>query len=80
MYYYYSLILLVPALILGIYAQAKVSSTVKRYSQIPSARGLTGAQGARELLNSAGLNDVAIERGFDAHFAKAYRERAYLRL
>ena len=61
MYYYYSLILLVPALILGIYAQAKVSSTFKRYSQIPSARGLTGAQGARELLNSAGLNDVAIE-------------------
>jgi Zn-dependent membrane protease YugP len=61
MYYWYSLILLVPALILGIYAQAKVSSTFKRYSQIPSARGLTGAQGARQLLNSAGLSDVAIE-------------------
>jgi Zn-dependent membrane protease YugP len=61
MYYYYSLILLVPALILGIYAQAKVKSTFNRYSQIPSARGLTGAQGARQLLDSAGLSDVAIE-------------------
>jgi uncharacterized protein len=61
MYFYYSFILLVPALILGIYAQAKVSSTFRRYSQVPSARGLTGAQGARQLLNSAGLGDVAIE-------------------
>jgi len=61
MYYYYSFILLVPALILGIYAQAKVSSTFKRYSQVPSARGLTGAQGARQLLDSSGLSDVAIE-------------------
>ena len=61
MYYYYSFILLVPALILGSYAQAKVSSTFKRYSQVPSARGLTGAQGARQLLDSSGLSDVAIE-------------------
>ena len=61
MYFYYSFILLVPALILGIYAQANVSSTFKRYSQVPSARGLTGAQGARQLLDSSGLGDVAIE-------------------
>jgi uncharacterized protein len=60
-FWYWSLILLLPALVLGIYAQAKVSSTFNRYSQVPSARGLTGAQGARQLLNSAGLGDVAIE-------------------
>jgi Zn-dependent membrane protease YugP len=59
--WYWSYILLVPALVLGIYAQAKVRSTFKRYSQIPSARGLTGAQGARQLLDSAGLGDVGIE-------------------
>lgn len=61
MFWYWSLILLLPALALGIYAQAKVSSTFKRYSQVPSARGLTGAQGARRLLDSAGLSDVGIE-------------------
>ena len=60
MYYYYSMILLVPAVILMIYAQAKVKSTFNRYSQVPSAQGLTGAQGARRLLNDAGLSDVAI--------------------
>jgi hypothetical protein len=60
-FWYWSLILLVPALVLGIYAQAKVSSSFNRYSQVPSARGLTGAQGARLLLDSAGLSDVGIE-------------------
>ena len=62
-FYWWSIILLVPALILGIYAQAKVSSTFNKYSQIPSRRGLTGAQGARQVLDSAGLTDVGIEIG-----------------
>ena len=60
MYYYYSMIILIPAVILMIYAQARVKSTFNRYSQVPSAQGLTGAQGARRLLNDAGLSDVAI--------------------
>lgn len=60
-FWYWSLILLAPALILGIYAQIKVSSTFSRYSEIRSARGLTGAQGARLVLDSAGLSNVGIE-------------------
>jgi Zn-dependent membrane protease YugP len=60
-FWYWSLILLLPALALGIYAQARVSSSFNRYSQIRSARGLTGAQGARQLLDSAGLSDVDIQ-------------------
>jgi uncharacterized protein len=61
--YYWSLVLLLPALALGIYAQAKVRSNFNRYSQVPSARGLTGAQGARQLLDGAGLMDVDIQVG-----------------
>lgn len=57
----WSIVLLVPALVLGIYAQAKVSSSFSRYPQVPSARGLTGAQGARLVLDSAGLFDVGIQ-------------------
>ncbi|OFV81569.1 MAG: hypothetical protein A2W26_05800 [Acidobacteria bacterium RBG_16_64_8] len=60
-FWYWSLILLVPALALGIYAQAKVSSSFSRYSQVPSARGLTGARAARALLDGAGLSDVGVE-------------------
>ncbi|MBC7293398.1 MAG: zinc metallopeptidase [Thermoleophilia bacterium] len=59
-FWYWSLILLVPALILGIYAQVKVSSSFSRYSEVPSARGLTGSQAARLLLDGAGLADVEI--------------------
>jgi len=55
--------LLIPAIVLGIYAQVRVSSTYNRYAQIPSSRGLTGAQGARQLLDSEGLMDVGIEIG-----------------
>ncbi|MBN1320204.1 MAG: zinc metallopeptidase [Thermoleophilia bacterium] len=62
-FFYWDLILLVPAVVLGIYAQYKVKSAFNRYSQIPSARGLTGAQGARMVLDSAGLANVGIEVG-----------------
>lgn len=60
-FWYWSLILLVPALVLGIYAKVKVSSSFNHYSQVPSARGLSGAQAARMMLDSAGLADVGIE-------------------
>lgn len=55
--------LLIPAVILGIYAQAKVSSAFHRYSQVASSRGMTGAQGARLLLDTSGLSNVGVEIG-----------------
>jgi uncharacterized protein len=56
-------LLLVPAMILGIYAQIRVKSTYNRYAQVPSSRGMTGAQGARQVLDSEGLMGVGIEVG-----------------
>ncbi|MHB8927020.1 MAG: zinc metallopeptidase [Bacillota bacterium] len=55
-------ILIVPALILAVYAQAKVSSAFNRYSTVMSRRGVTGAEAARGILDGAGLQDVTIER------------------
>jgi Zn-dependent membrane protease YugP len=64
MYFWdWSLILLVPALLLGIYAQAKVSSSFRRYSQVASSRGLTGAEAARLVLDAGGLYNVGIQVG-----------------
>ena len=60
-YFSWTWLLLIPGLILTIWAQWKVSSTYKRYSAVPSGRGLTGGQGARMLLDSAGLSGVGIE-------------------
>jgi hypothetical protein len=50
-----------PALILALYAQAKVGSTYKRFSRERNHRGLTGYDAARIMLQSAGLDHVGIQ-------------------
>ena len=50
----------IPGLILGFYAQIKLSSTYNRYAQVPAAGGLTGAEAARNILDAAGLTDVPV--------------------
>jgi Zn-dependent membrane protease YugP len=47
-------------LLLGLYAQAKLTSTYRRYSQVPTNSGLSGAEAAREILDSAGLSGMPI--------------------
>ncbi|GBD20608.1 hypothetical protein HRbin28_01052 [bacterium HR28] len=54
-------VFLAPALILMLYAQWRVRSTVGRYGQVPNGRGLTGAQVARLILDNNGLFDVPVE-------------------
>ena len=60
------IIMIVPALILSVYAQIKVKSTYAKFSKMSTYRGITGAQAAREILRSAGVQGVDIEltRGF----------------
>ena len=60
------IIMILPALLLSIYAQFKVKSTYSRFSKVSTYRGITGAQAAREILRSAGVHGVDIEltRGF----------------
>lgn len=50
-----------PALLLGLWAQFKVKSAFERYSKVRGFTGLTGAEVARRMLNSNGLNNVQIE-------------------
>jgi uncharacterized protein len=52
--------LVIPGLLLGIYAQIKLSSTYGRYSQVGNAQGLTGAEAARGILDSAGLHQMPV--------------------
>lgn len=53
-------IVLIPVLLLSIYAQFKVSSSFSRYSQVRNRRGVTGAQAAYEVLKAHGVFDVGI--------------------
>lgn len=56
-----TMIILIPAFIIAMYAQIKVKSTFANFSNVYSKSGLTGAQVARILLDSEGLFDVPIE-------------------
>ena len=64
MFYYFdpTTILLLPAILLALIAQVRVSSTFNHYRNVPARSGLTGAEMARLLLESEGINNVAIER------------------
>ncbi len=54
-------VLLIPALMLAMYAQLKVRGTFEKYLRVPASSGMTGAQVARELLNQNNLYDVGVE-------------------
>lgn len=61
MFYDPTFIILIPALLLALWAQIMVQSNFSRYSQVRSRIGMTGAELARFILDSAGLYDVKIE-------------------
>lgn len=56
-----TMLILIPAMLLAIYAQSKVRREYAKYSQVPSARGINGAQVARSLLDRSGLEGVGVE-------------------
>jgi hypothetical protein len=55
------LVFAIPGLLLGIYAQFRLSATYSKYMRVPAESGMSGAQAAREILDRAGLNDVSIQ-------------------
>lgn len=67
MFGYYSdstmlyLLLVVPAFIISLIAQAKVKSTYSRMAKIRNTSGYTGAQAAAAVLRHYGISDVRIE-------------------
>lgn len=57
---YYYLILILPAVLISLFAQIKVKSSFSKYSKVPTR--LSGAEAAERLLHSKGINNVRIER------------------
>ncbi len=54
-------ILVLPAVLLSVWASMKVNSTFKRYSTVRPVGGITGAEAARRVLDANGLYNVRIE-------------------
>lgn len=54
-------ILLIPAIILVLWAQARVRSAFNQYSRVGTRTGVTAAQVARDILDKNGLTDIPVE-------------------
>jgi len=73
------LLFILPGLALSMWASFRTKSSFDKYSQVRSARGLSGAEAARIVLDREGLQDVTIERanGFlSDHYNPATRSLA----
>ena len=59
---YYYLVLVVPTLLLSLYAQFKVKSAFSKYSQVQTMRKISGKEAATLLLRSNSISNVTIQR------------------
>jgi len=57
----YYLILVVPTLLLSMWAQFKVKSTFDKYSKVQCSKGITGVDAAAVLMRTNNINDVQVE-------------------
>lgn len=55
-----ALVLFAGTLLLSLWATMRFKGTYSRYSQIPAASGITGAEAAARILSQAGIRDVEI--------------------
>ena len=58
----WTMIVLLPAILLSLWAQTKVKSTFAEYSRIRSRRGITGREAARAILTNYGLGSIPIKQ------------------
>ena len=61
-YDYYYLVLVVPAILISLFAQFKVNSAYKKYAEVLSRRGRTANEVTRDILDRRGLTNVKIEK------------------
>jgi Zn-dependent membrane protease YugP len=54
------LMFILPGFLLSLWATFRVKRAFSKYSQVPSMRGLTGAEAAAEMLRGAGIEGVSI--------------------
>jgi Zn-dependent membrane protease YugP len=55
------LLFAVPGLLIGIWAQIKLSHAYGKFSQVAVESGMSGAEAAREILDQSGLTNVPVE-------------------
>ncbi len=61
MFFHPSYLILIPGAVLMFWAQSRVQSTYKKYAEIKSSLGMTGAEVAQTILRRKGINNVNVE-------------------
>lgn len=61
MYLDSTMLLLIPGLLLALFAQSRVKATYAKYARVPIASRLTGAEAARRILRDSGNDVVQIQ-------------------
>jgi Zn-dependent membrane protease YugP len=61
-YYDHTFFLIIPTLILALYAQARVRSTYRRYAKVFAASQVSGADAAHRIMQTGGAGEVVIEK------------------
>ncbi len=54
--------ILIPGLLVSLWAQCRVDSVTRKYARVSARCGLTGAELAQRLLHEEGIDDVTVER------------------
>ena len=60
MYFDSTILLILPGLILGLWAQARVKKAYEQYSRVPTRRGLPAQDVVRQLLNQEGADHITV--------------------
>lgn len=68
---HYILLVMVPGMLMGMWAQWKLHSAYAKYREVPVASGLSGAEAARMILDRAGLTDLPVEE-VEGHLSDHY--------
>ena len=64
----YILLVMLPGLLIGLWAQMKLHSAYAKYTEVPVDSGMTGAEAARHILDQAGLTDMPVKE-IDGHLS-----------
>lgn len=75
-FYDWTFIFLLPAILLGLIAQANIQGTFNKYSQVPARMGWTAAEVARDLLDKNGLYGVRVQHSDRGGLSDHYDPRA----
>ena len=57
------ILIFVVTVVISLYASFRVKHMISKYSRVPSASGLSGAEAALHILRASGINDVTVQAG-----------------